>query len=89
MKLVMSNKMSHPLISVNASFQSIENPFCYPVLNKDPPAADVDSTHPKRKRCSICEYSLDKKTSTQCFNCSSFVCKEHSVKRIFCITCSK
>ena len=61
----------------------------YPVSNKDPPAADVDSIHPKRKTCSICEYSVDKKTSTQCCECSSFVCSEHSVKRVFCVTCAK
>lgn len=43
----------------------------------------------KRKRCSICEATKDKKTSNQCFHCSRFICNEHSVKVIYCIQCSK
>ncbi|CAF1514241.1 unnamed protein product [Rotaria sordida] len=61
----------------------------YPVTKKNRPEPNENSTQPKRKQCSICERSMDKKTSIQCFNCSAFVCNEHSVKRIFCITCSK
>ena len=41
----------------------------------------------KRKRCSFCERSKDKKTPAQCSACSAFVCDEHSVKRIFYNNC--
>jgi hypothetical protein len=61
----------------------------YPVAKKNLSERNENSTQSKRKRCSVCEYSMDKKTSTQCSSCSAFVCTEHSVKRIFCITCSK
>ncbi|CAF1374989.1 unnamed protein product [Rotaria sordida] len=61
----------------------------YPVTKKNLPEPNENSTQPKRKRCSICECSMDKKPSTQYCDCSAFVCNEHSVKRIFCVTCSK
>ncbi|CAF1308666.1 unnamed protein product [Rotaria sordida] len=61
----------------------------YPVTKNNLSEPNENSTQSKRKRCSICERSVDKKISTQCCNCSAFVCNEHSVKRIFCITCSK
>jgi len=74
---------------LNADIQNALANVGYPVSSKNPSESNEDSTQPKRKRCSICERSVDKKVSTQCYNCSSFVCNEHSVKRIFCITCSK
>lgn len=61
----------------------------YPVSKNDSAEANQNPTQPKRKRCSICERSTDKKTSIQCFSCSSFVCSDHSVKRVFCINCYK
>ena len=61
----------------------------YPVSKKNSLGANEGSTEPKRKRCSLCEHSMDKKTSTQCCIGSSYVCSEHSVKGVFCITCSK
>jgi hypothetical protein len=61
----------------------------YPVTKTNLSEVDKNSAQSKRKRCSLCEHSMDKKTSTQCCNCSAFVCNEHSVKRIFCMTCSK
>jgi hypothetical protein len=61
----------------------------YPVTKNNISEPIENSAQLKRKRCSICERSNDKKTSTPCCNCSAFVCNEHSVKRMFCITCSK
>ena len=60
----------------------------YPVV-RNAPIITENSTQAKRKRCSFCDRSTDKKTSTQCFGCSGFVCTEHSVKRSFCKTCCK
>lgn len=63
----------------------------YPVMKKNLQEPNDDSTEPKRKRCSICETSRDRKTSTKCYNCSAFVCNEHSItiKQVFCDNCSK
>jgi len=63
----------------------------YPMVkNLQEPEPNENSTQPKkRKRCSICETSRDKKTSIQCCRCSEFVCNEHSVKLIYCTNCSK
>jgi hypothetical protein len=63
----------------------------YPMVkNLQEPEPNENSTQPKkRKRCSICETSRDKKTSIQCCRCSEFVCNEHSVKFIYCTNCSK
>lgn len=61
----------------------------YPVMKKNVSIINEHSTQTKRKRCSFCERSMDRKTSTQCCGCSAFVCNEHSVKRVFCKTCCK
>ena len=63
--------------------------FGYPLIEEEPQELDESSIQTKRKRCSICHFSEDRKTSTQCSRCSGFVCKEHSVKQIFCTTCAK
>jgi hypothetical protein len=63
--------------------------FGYPVIEQELQEENKISTQSKRKRCAFCHFSKDKKTSNQCCKCSEFVCNEHSVKRIFCITCSK
>lgn len=61
----------------------------YPIVKRNTSDSNENPTRSKRKRCSMCERSVDKKTSTTCCKCSEFVCDEHSVTRIFCITCSK
>ncbi len=74
---------------LNKDIQNVLATVGYPVVKENLSKKNESSTQSKRKRCSVCEYSMDKKTSTQCSICSVFVCAEHSVKRIFCITCSK
>ncbi|CAF2798515.1 unnamed protein product [Rotaria sp. Silwood2] len=59
----------------------------YPIV-KNVQELIENSTQSKRKRCSICETSKDRKTSLQCCRCSEFVCNEHSVKVIYCTNCS-
>ena len=63
--------------------------FGYPIIDEKLKGANENSTKSKRKRHAFCHFSKDRKTSNKCYKCSEFVCNEHSVKRIFCITCSK
>jgi len=41
-------------------------------------SASTGLTRAKRKRCSLCPYSKDRKTQTLCRKCSKPVCSEHS-----------
>ena len=61
----------------------------YPVIEEEAQKTNEDFIRHKRKRCSICHFSKDKKTSNQFYKCSEFVCNEHSIKRILCTNCSK
>ena len=61
----------------------------HPITRRNSEESNEDSAQGKRKRCSMCETSKDRKTSTKCYKCSAFVCNEHSIKQIFCINCSK
>jgi len=61
----------------------------YPKVEKTLEELNETSTDLKRKRCSLCDRSKDRKTLNKCYKCSELVCNEHSVKRIFCNTCSK
>ena len=63
--------------------------FGYPMVEKELQEAHENSTQPKRKRYAFCHFFKEKKTSNKYYKCSEFVCNEHSVKRVFCITCSK
>lgn len=74
---------------LNVDIQNALAAVGYPVMKRNISIINENSTQAKRKRCSLCERTTDKKTSTQCYGCSAFVCNEHSVKRIFCNTCSK
>lgn len=90
---LVSNLLDHR--SKNAKFlnQDILNALAvvgYPVKkNNNVGEVIVNSTSSKRKRCSICPNSRDRKTSTQCCRCSGFICNEHSVKRSYCVNCTK
>lgn len=61
----------------------------YPVKQQPSEGSSGNFTQSKRKRCSLCDRSKDRKVRTICYNCSESVCEEHSVQRIFCINCSK
>jgi len=74
---------------LNADIQNALAVVGYPVMKRNISTISHNSTQAKRKRCSFCELSMDRITSTQCNGCSAFVCNEHSVKRIFCNTCCK
>jgi hypothetical protein len=63
--------------------------FGYPRIETELETFITDSARSKRKRCSLCDYSSDRKVSNTCYKCSEPVCKQHSVKRVFCINCSK
>jgi hypothetical protein len=61
----------------------------YPVIKQPSEELSENSTQSKRKRCSLCDRSKDRKVQNTCYHCSEPVCDEHSVQRIFCINCSK
>lgn len=61
----------------------------YPKVEKASQELNETSTDLKRKRCSLCDRTKDRKTLNKCYKCSEPVCNEHCVKRLFCITCSK
>jgi hypothetical protein len=61
----------------------------YPRMEKALEELNEASTDSKRKRCSFCDRSKDRKTLNKCYKCSEPVCNEHSVKQLFCNTCSK
>ena len=74
---------------LNTDIQSALAIVGYPVIKRNISIINDNSAQAKRNRCSFCERSKDKKTSTQCSVCSAFVCDAHSVKRIFCNNCCK
>jgi len=61
----------------------------YPKVEKTSQELNETSTDLKRKRCSLCDRTKDRKTLNKCYKCSEPICNEHCVKRLFCITCSK
>jgi hypothetical protein len=71
--------------------KDIENALAivgYPMAKNLPEPIENFTPSKKRKRCSICHTSRDRKTSLQCCHCSEFICNEHSVKLIYCTKCS-
>lgn len=74
---------------LNTDIQNALATVGYPVTKRNISIITNNSTQVKRKRCSFCDRSTDRKTSTQCSSCSIFVCNEHSIKRTFCNTCYK
>lgn len=61
----------------------------YPRIETELETFITDAARSKRKRCSLCDYSSDRKVSNTCYKCSEPVCKQHGVTRVFCINCSK
>ena len=41
----------------------------------------------KRRRCKECPSKVDRKHSTYCMKCKKTICKEHSLRQIFCFVC--
>ena len=72
---------------LNTDIQNALAAVGYPVIKRNISIINDNSAQAKRERCSFCERSKDKKTSTQCSVCSAFVCDEYSVKSIFCNNC--
>ncbi|CAF1552420.1 unnamed protein product [Adineta ricciae] len=72
--------------------KDIENALAivgHPVTKRNLQESNEDPSQRKRKRCSICETSKDRKTSTKCYKCSAFVCNEHCIQQFFRMNCSK
>ncbi|XP_068988460.1 squamous cell carcinoma antigen recognized by T-cells 3 isoform X2 [Bombus flavifrons] len=47
-----------------------------------------EEAHPaKRRRCKECPSKLDRKHSTCCMKCKKTICKQHSLRPIYCFTC--
>jgi len=56
-------------------------------LNRTPTRGDQQPRQPKRKRCSLCPRTVDKKVQQVCDECGETVCNEHSQKQTLCDNC--
>ena len=90
--LLVSHLLDFPSKNSKTLHKDIQNAlalFGYPRLETHLETCVTDSARSKRKRCSLCDYSTDRKVSNTCSKCSEPMCKQHSVKCVSCINCSK
>lgn len=59
----------------------------FQVLGREESVAPPTESSATRGRCAICPPRKDRKTKTQCQNCKSFICRDHTA--FLCINCNR
>lgn len=86
-KSFLAHRLTYPTLRTVLRMQ-IENFIDYKNIPEaqDPRDLMAENKMPKAKRCGLCPFILDRKTSYKCLRCEYQMCKEHTAK--ICCECS-